>query len=808
MQNSGGEVLAESPVNITLDILDGLATPGLVVSKDGGIITATNYSAASAIGMTRVELQGSRFKDISPDIALASIPVSAPAGRESGLDGEPASIQMPVGRWIGHGSQSVRVAMQAFPCGEIPALIVIGVPRNPLERFTELPHWLANVIDSLPALIAYVSLEDSPQVRYVNPAGLAMMGVESVEEALRRHATDPYIPGAGPWLPGEAIELVRQGQVWGDTGEVRNFHTGNVTPLARQVYPVYLRDSETVTAACIVGHDISSQVSDRWRSATLSSVVETLPASVSVFAPDDTLNTLYANRASLELSGVSTVEEMTGHLQVQKDQNEAIRHFVSNVIPRVLKGEYVEYQSEIRNFSTDQTLLVQRLVFPVYEGDRDTISAIGSISIDIEALADRIKQAESRLAEQGVLMEAVQGMYGNEKRRAEYLEKVQTIASHAASLLDVDAMLAYVARSMRESFGYHLVTIHTVDPDTNEVVLKAFSGPGESGRSAMSSQQPVAPNSVISWVASTGNELLIDNIEESGYEPVEGWPDTRSQLVIPIVFSKRVVGVLGVHSRRPAQFNDRDRSAVSILVGQIAVNLENARLLELARQQALLEERARIAKEMHDSLVQQLSSVHWQISALKVRCDAEGFRAEDAETVSQISRLVQEALVEARRSVWDLRPSEPKKQSLAEAIEQLLGQARQNSGLDAQFYCNGSVPIELSAAQDVFLGVCEQAINNVIDHASASRLTVSLDVAEQKVTLTITDDGEGFDSTHLPQPTTKSGHGLASMRNRVRLIGGDLIVSSTPGQGTEIKLTVPVTNEEKVDEQSDPNRDS
>jgi signal transduction histidine kinase len=272
------------------------------------------------------------------------------------------------------------------------------------------------------------------------------------------------------------------------------------------------------------------------------------------------------------------------------------------------------------------------------------------------------------------------------------------------------------------------------------------------------------------------------------------WPAAHPVLVdflgMPIVDGEEILGALYLANRNGGGgFTDADERLLRVLAGHAAIALTNARLYEGVRELALAEERARIARELHDAVAQKLFSARLtaEAAAALVATDPPQARAELAE----VARLAAEAGAELRGIVSALRPAEL-------ATDGLLGTVRARVALLDRVHDAAvtlAAPPDLPAltgqAEETLLRVAEEALHNALRHAGASAVRVSLAVAaDRTVTLTVTDDGVGFDVDTPPRAAARR-LGLASMRERARAAGGTLGVTSTAGGGTTVRLAVP-----------------
>jgi signal transduction histidine kinase len=280
----------------------------------------------------------------------------------------------------------------------------------------------------------------------------------------------------------------------------------------------------------------------------------------------------------------------------------------------------------------------------------------------------------------------------------------------------------------------------------------------------------------------------------------EAWEKggVRSTLLVPLIVPvDQRVGLLAVASRKRG-FSRVAVRAYLTAANQAALALENLRLVEEARQVAVLRERQRMAHEIHDTLAQGFTSIVMHAEA------AGGALAKDLDKVrlhlEQIGRTSRESLTEARRLVWALQPEQLEKASLHEALQQLVDRWSEESGVQASVQTTGA-PIPLAPEiEATLLRSAQEALANVRKHARASRVALTVSYMPHVVVLDSRDDGVGFDPEAVRQPyrtgnndLEMGGFGLRGMRERAERVGGKLLIDSTPGEGTTLAIELPLT---------------
>ena len=214
------------------------------------------------------------------------------------------------------------------------------------------------------------------------------------------------------------------------------------------------------------------------------------------------------------------------------------------------------------------------------------------------------------------------------------------------------------------------------------------------------------------------------------------------------------------------------------------------------RSSAVLEERNRIARELHDTLEQELAGITMQLD-LAVDCfgQAPGVAQHALETARDMSR---HSMVEARRSVWDLRCQLLENGDLVSALTQIVEPLVPREQTKVDFEVRG-IPVRLPGPVEMnLLRIGQEAVANAVKHGHAERVSIELQYAASSVCLTVSDDGRGF-GVGQPSPT---GHfGLLDMRERAQSMGSHLRVESQPGQGTRVAIEVPLHPAERIDEE-------
>jgi len=257
----------------------------------------------------------------------------------------------------------------------------------------------------------------------------------------------------------------------------------------------------------------------------------------------------------------------------------------------------------------------------------------------------------------------------------------------------------------------------------------------------------------------------------------DGWwpaahPDLDAFLAVPIVFRGEVVGAFYL-ANKEGGFGADDQRLVRDLADHAAVLIEHSRLYEARQELSVLEERNRLARELHDALTQSLFGLRLRLEA----GDTAGARS-----------LLEEVFAELRSLILQLRPPALEQDGLVASLAKHLEVVGRTYGIATRLDASSLGELGADAEQALFR-IAQEAVTNAVRHADAARVVVHLERADDRVALAVTDDGRGFDPSHRAISSRRLG--LVSMRERAADLGGSLIIESEPGTGTTVRARMP-----------------
>jgi signal transduction histidine kinase len=268
-----------------------------------------------------------------------------------------------------------------------------------------------------------------------------------------------------------------------------------------------------------------------------------------------------------------------------------------------------------------------------------------------------------------------------------------------------------------------------------------------------------------------------------------------SFLGVPIVSRAGIIAAFYLTDREGAdEFSDEDQHLIEMLAAHAALAIESARLYERSRELSAIEERNRLARDLHDSVVQKLFGIVLaaRSAGVLLERDSAGARAQ----VERLGELAQEAVGELRSLVFQLRPAELETDGLGPALRKHVEVLRRVHRREIELELSGGAGLAPERAAEVFR-IAQEALTNALRHSSAAHIAVRLSEPNGTLLLVVEDDGVGFEPDSAALRSQRLG--LTSMEERADALGGSLSVESRPGAGATIGLEVPLGDDSRSD---------
>lgn len=286
---------------------------------------------------------------------------------------------------------------------------------------------------------------------------------------------------------------------------------------------------------------------------------------------------------------------------------------------------------------------------------------------------------------------------------------------------------------------------------------------------------------------------VADDLRSVGYPPHH--PVMRTLLSVPIRAKGRVIGILYLADKRNDQgessdaaipFTDEDEAIVSMFATQAAIAIENARLYRQQEALIVLQERERIGRDLHDGTIQSIYAVGLMLEDAQHRVETEPQTVRDR--IAQSIHNLNDVILDIRNYILDLQPQRVQHHDLQAGLEALVHDLRVDSFINVDVSVEAPEAGRLSAAQTAeVLHIAQEALANVQRHALATQVNVSLQCKNDKLLLTIEDNGTGFD----PDAIVSMG-GLHNMKERAQVLNGQLEINSVAGAGSRLRLSAPL----------------
>jgi signal transduction histidine kinase len=364
-------------------------------------------------------------------------------------------------------------------------------------------------------------------------------------------------------------------------------------------------------------------------------------------------------------------------------------------------------------------------------------------------------------------------------------EQVSAVVLAVSSQLSVRDVLGKIVRAARSLAGARYAALGV--PGEGETFAE-FVVDGLTAREQAAIGPLPRQHGMLAVMLREGKPLRLADIRED--PRFWGWPAAHPELIdvlgVPIRNGDETLGfIFAANKVAPGGFTERDERVVSLFAAHAAIALTNARLYESGRELSVLQERARLARDLHDAVSQKLFSVRVKARAAAILVERDPARA--IEEIESIAELAGAAHAELRAVIDGLTPPELAAGGLGSSVRAYAVLAGRTYGTDVAVR-SGDLPA-LDPLQDTAIyRVAQEAIGNALRHSGAAHVTVSLSGRQRAVVLEVCDDGAGFDPA-----SPQAGIGLTSMRERARSVGGKLTVTSSMGAGTRVRLSVPAS---------------
>jgi len=417
----------------------------------------------------------------------------------------------------------------------------------------------------------------------------------------------------------------------------------------------------------------------------------------------------------------------------------------------------------------------------VWEQGQGVYAADGTV----QAVEGLITDITDRVMSQQILEQRV-------AERTHELTTLREVSHSIISTLDLEPLLLLILDKLKEVIDYSGAAIQMLQndvlvmqasrrPDAEAAQVKVNYQPERIGtiQAMLETQQPI-------YIADLRqDEALVEAYESASGAPLDKtFPYIRSWMGVPLIVRGQVMGMLSLAHREVGYYEDKDAQLAQAFANQAAIAMHNAELYQQAQTTAVAAERSRIARELHDSVTQAIYSVTLYADATRLALK-DGELDVVAENLNELRAMAREAMLDMRLLIFELRPPVLEEEGLVTSLQTRLEAVEARSGVHADFHTSGERRLPLPLETELYR-IAQEALTNVVKHAHAKQVNVSLRFDEAQVCLEIEDDGVGFDTA----VDHSGGMGLRGIQERVDKINGELLIQSTPRQGTILRITV------------------
>jgi len=388
--------------------------------------------------------------------------------------------------------------------------------------------------------------------------------------------------------------------------------------------------------------------------------------------------------------------------------------------------------------------------------------------------------------------QAAESLRASEKFARGQVEALKSTMDALAMEASPDRLVEHVLRTITTQLGAHSCSVW--QREVNNLIGFQFSF--EDGRFVTKSDLVLAGIPLTlpmeefwGWpeVVRTGKPGVIEDIREL---PFFSWQERLVSLgvitilIVPMSISGRVDAVISIRFTQKRVFSADELELAHALANQAMLLMQLTRFSAESRESAVIAERNRMARDIHDTLAQGFTGVIMQLEAAK-GATVQGNLAEAANRIERASDLARSSLGEARRSVRALRPRSLRAGKLFLALDDLLKRMAEGTNLNAEFQAEGDEASMPSDYEEDLLRITQEALTNAVKHADARNFKATLNIGADRIQLLLVDDGRGFD----PQKE-HDGFGLIGMKERVDRMGGEFIIRTKQSVGTEILVVL------------------
>jgi signal transduction histidine kinase len=414
---------------------------------------------------------------------------------------------------------------------------------------------------------------------------------------------------------------------------------------------------------------------------------------------------------------------------------------------------------------------------PVIRGEDEVANLAGAMA----SMAQNLRLSRQRL----------ENSLEETRRRNKELSAVNRVAATIGQSLDLEVVLHDALHQLMAVAEMEYGSIFLMEPDGQYLRLAAYHNQSEVF--VRNYNRVSIDDQITGQVARTGEVMMVENPMDDPRvtnQALRTESFKKFYLGVPFKSKGKVLGVANLTSQQIRVWEQSDLDLLRAIGSQIAIAIDNARLYQQASELAAVDERNRLARDLHDSVTQTLFSITLTAESARAMYSRKPEKVEGQ--LDRLQNLARGALAEMRSLIFQLRPAALQEQGLVAALEKHIAALKAKETFEIELEVKGARRLSDEHEQTLYR-IAQEAFNNITKHSQATHVWVTLEIDDQGATLTIKDNGIGFEADSVLERKDRVSLGLTSMQERTELAGGTYKIESTPGNGTCICVSLPLS---------------
>ncbi len=484
---------------------------------------------------------------------------------------------------------------------------------------------------------------------------------------------------------------------------------------------------------------------------------------------------VWCNRNFANDAGYENPEDVSGKTDFDLPWTQEEAEWYRKIDKQVMETDTPIYQLyETQTHADGQITWVVTNKMPLHDPEGNVVGVLGTYE-DITEL--KLKEEELRKAREELEIR-VQERTAAEREQRAFAEALREISTTLNSTLNLSEVLDRILTEIQRILPHQMATIILVEGQRGCVVR---ARPAASTNEGEWFEINKYPNLV--KLLETKSPLIIHDVEEDKqWVHYQNTHWIRSYLGAPIIVKGEVIGFISLYSDKPHFFDTQKAERLMAFASHAAIAIHNAKLYEQAQELAVINERQRLARELHDAVSQTLWTASIIADVLPVLWDKDP--EEGKRNLDQLRKLVRGALAEMRTLLIELRPSSLQQTKFIDLLHQLAQATMSRKKMEVKVITAGN-EFEIQPETKLSLyRIVQEALNNAAKHSFATKTEINVLFQNSHLRICVEDNGRGFDPNH-PQI---HGMGLEIMKERATSAGAKLTISSAPGKGTRVDI--------------------